>query len=36
MYHFDGGSAEKVVTFFTTFFKQKTVFGALIEQFFTV
>jgi hypothetical protein len=24
--HFDGGGAEKVITFLTTFLKQKTVF----------
>jgi hypothetical protein len=28
IYHFDGGGAEKVVTFLKTFLKRKTVFGA--------
>jgi hypothetical protein len=27
MYHFNGGGAEKVVTFLTTFLKRKTVLG---------
>jgi hypothetical protein len=34
MYHFDRGGAEKVITFLTTFLKQKTVFGAYEGHFF--